>query len=200
MYWWVRRSRRLRLCAAERTRDTSRSRQRTRHQRVLRAVCGRGRARVRRRGSRSPCFRRASAVHDHAIENQLMKPIVRARAVRAQGLEDHQRLFQADRVVDRALQPEVPSQAPGRCHPVEDKSPRLIDRPLIHDPDARRRDVGDEVERRWKPHHGIFIGGDPWNRPASTSCSVSSRGLDLTGPLMQHFIRIYGWKQQSSTT
>ena len=60
-----------------------------------------------------PAFRRAAAVHGHDVQNEHMKPVVRAGVVRAQGLEDDERHFQSDRVVDRALQPKVPSQAPG---------------------------------------------------------------------------------------
>ena len=76
-----------------------------------------------------------------------MQPVVRARVVAAQRLEDHERLPQLDRVVDRPLQPEVPAEPPGRDHPVEDVVTSGMDRALIHGTDtgARGRQRGEAL-------------------------------------------------------
>ncbi len=56
-----------------------------------------------------PTPSRVPPVDGHAVEDELMQPVVRARVVAPQRLEDHQRLPQGDGVIDRPLQPEVPA-------------------------------------------------------------------------------------------
>ena len=50
----------------------------------------------------------------------------------------------------------------------------------------------------WRPYAPDRLGR--WLAPSRERCQPPSVALDLLGRIMQHFIRIYGWKRQSSTT
>src|SRR5579872_1617415 len=78
----------------------------------------------------------------HAVEDEAMEPIACPAVADTQGLEDHERLLEIIRPLDRTLKAEIPGRAAKGDHPVEDEVPVDPDRSFIAGLHADCRNAG----------------------------------------------------------